>query len=442
MFEDLSGKLDDIFRRLRGKGKLTEDNIKETLREVRRALLEADVNYKVAKDFVDQVRDKAIGQDVLKSLTPGQLVVKLVHDQLVELLGGASAPLARAPKPPTVIMVVGLQGSGKTTFCGKLATWFKKKNQRVLMAACDIYRPAAIDQLETVGKQAGVPVYSERGAKPIQIVKGALDAAYKDVSDVLIIDTAGRLHIDDSLMAELGELKSAYKPNEILLVVDGMTGQDAVTISQTFQERLGFDGVVLTKMDGDARGGAALSIRSVTGKPIKFVGTGEKLEALEEFHPDRLASRILGMGDIVSLVERAQEAVDFDEAARLEEKLRREEFTFEDFLTQMQQMKRMGPMEDLLKMLPGVGNKLQGMTFDDKALGKIEAIIRSMTRDERHRPQIIDGSRRRRIALGSGSSVQDVNRLLKEFEGMQKMVKMFGKMGKSGRKMAMPFPPR
>jgi signal recognition particle subunit SRP54 len=442
MFEDLSGKLDDIFRRLRGKGKLTEDNIKETLREVRRALLEADVNFKVAKDFVDQVREKAIGQDVLKSLTPGQLVVKLVHDQLVELLGGAQAPLARASKPPTVIMVVGLQGSGKTTFCGKLATWFKKRNQRVLMAACDIYRPAAIDQLETVGKQAGVPVYSDRGAKPIQIVKGALDAAYKDVSDILIIDTAGRLHIDDSLMAELSELKSAYKPNEILLVVDGMTGQDAVTISQTFQERLGFDGVVLTKMDGDARGGAALSIRSVTGKPIKFVGTGEKLEALEEFHPDRLASRILGMGDIVSLVERAQEAVDFDEAARLEDKLRREEFTFEDFLTQMQQMKRMGPMEDLLKMLPGVGNKLQGMTFDDKALGRIEAIIRSMTRDERHRPQIIDGSRRRRIALGSGSSVQDVNRLLKEFEGMQKMVKMFGKMGKSGRKFAMPFPPR
>jgi len=442
MFEDLSGKLDDIFRRLRGKGKLSEDNIKETLREVRRARLEADVNYKVAKDFVDQVREKAIGQDVLKSLTPGQLVVKLVHDQLIELLGGASAPLARAPKPPTIIMVVGLQGSGKTTFCGKLATWFKKRNQRVLMAACDIYRPAAIDQLETVGKQAGVPVYSERGAKPIQIVKGALDAAYKDVSEVLIIDTAGRLHIDDSLMAELGELKSAYKPNEILLVVDGMTGQDAVTISQTFQERLGFDGVVLTKMDGDARGGAALSIRSVTGKPIKFVGTGEKLEALEEFHPDRLASRILGMGDIVSLVERAQEAVDFDEAAKLEDKLRREEFTFEDFLTQMQQMKRMGPMEDLLKMLPGVGNKLQGMTFDDKALGKIEAIIRSMTRDERHRPGIIDGSRRRRIATGSGSSVQDVNRLLKEFEGMQKMVKMFGKMGKSGRKMAMPFPPR
>lgn len=440
MFEDLSGKLDDIFRRLRGKGKLSDDNIKETLREVRRALLEADVNYKVAKDFVEAVRLKAVGLDVLKSLTPGQLVVKLVHDQMVELLGGAQAPLARAPKAPTIIMVVGLQGSGKTTFCGKLATWFKKKNQRVLMAACDIYRPAAIDQLEIVGKQAGVPVYSARGSKPLEIVKGALEAAYKDVSDVVIIDTAGRLHIDDSLMAELSELKAAYKPNEILLVVDGMTGQDAVNVSQTFQERLGFDGVVLTKMDGDARGGAALSIRSVTGVPIKFVGTGEKLEALEEFHPDRLAGRILGMGDIVSLVERAQEVVDFDAAAKLEERLRREEFTFEDFLSQMQQMKKMGPLEDLMKMIPGMGNKLQGVSFDDRALTKIEAIIQSMTRVERNRPSVIDGSRRRRIALGSGSSVQEVNRLLKEFEGMQKMVKMFGKMGKSGKKLAMPFP--
>ncbi len=440
MFEDLSGKLDDIFRRLRGKGKLSDDNIKETLREVRRALLEADVNYKVAKDFVEAVRLKAVGLDVLKSLTPGQLVVKLVHDQMVELLGGAQAPLARAPKAPTIIMVVGLQGSGKTTFCGKLATWFKKKNQRVLMAACDIYRPAAIDQLEIVGKQAGVPVYSARGSKPLEIVKGALEAAYKDVSDVVIIDTAGRLHIDDSLMAELSELKAAYKPNEILLVVDGMTGQDAVNVSQTFQERLGFDGVVLTKMDGDARGGAALSIRSVTGVPIKFVGTGEKLEALEEFHPDRLAGRILGMGDIVSLVERAQEVVDFDAAAKLEDRLRREEFTFEDFLSQMQQMKKMGPLEDLMKMIPGMGNKLQGVSFDDRALTKIEAIIQSMTRVERNRPSVIDGSRRRRIALGSGSSVQEVNRLLKEFEGMQKMVKMFGKMGKSGKKLAMPFP--
>ena len=440
MLEDLSGKLDDIFRRLRGKGKLSDDNIKETLREVRRALLEADVNYKVAKDFVEAVREKAVGQEVLKSLTPGQLVVKLVHDQMVELLGGASAPLARAPKAPTIIMVVGLQGSGKTTFCGKLATWFKKKNQRVLMAACDIYRPAAIDQLEMVGKQAGVPVFTARGSKPLEIVKGALEAAYKDVSDVVIIDTAGRLHIDDSLMSELSELKAAYSPHEILLVVDGMTGQDAVNVSQTFQERLGFDGVVLTKMDGDARGGAALSIRSVTGRPIKFVGTGEKLEALEEFHPDRLAGRILGMGDIVSLVERAQEVVDFEAAARLEDKLRREEFTFEDFLAQMQQMKKMGPLEDLMKMIPGVGNKLQGMSFDDRALTKIEAIIQSMTRVERNRPSVIDGSRRRRIALGSGSSVQEVNRLLKEFEGMQKMVKMFGKMGKSGKKLAMPFP--
>jgi signal recognition particle subunit SRP54 len=442
MFEDLTGKLDDIFRRLRGKGRLTEDNVRETLREVRRALLEADVNYKVAKDFVEAVREKAIGQDVLKSLTPGQLVVKLVHDEMVALLGGAAVPVARAPKPPTIVMVVGLQGSGKTTFCGKLAAWFKKRGQRPMMAACDIYRPAAIDQLETVGKQAGVPVFALRGAKPVEIVKQALEAAYRDVSDVLIVDTAGRLHIDDALMNELSELKAAYSPHEILLVVDGMTGQDAVNISGTFAERLGFDGVVLTKMDGDARGGAALSIRSVTGKPIKFVGTGEKLEALEEFHPDRLAGRILGMGDIVSLVERAQEAVDVEAAARLEEKLRREEFTFEDFLTQMQQMKKMGPLEDLMKMLPGVGTKMKGLSFDDSALKRIEAIIQSMTRVERNRPSVIDGSRRRRIAAGSGTSVQEVNRLLKEFEQMQKMVKMFGKMGKAGkgRRPAFPFP--
>jgi signal recognition particle subunit SRP54 len=442
MFEDLTGKLDDIFRRLRGKGRLSEDNVRETLREVRRALLEADVNYKVAKDFVEAVREKAIGQDVLKSLTPGQLVVKLVHDEMVSLLGGAAVPVARAPKPPTIVMVVGLQGSGKTTFCGKLATWFKKRGQRPMLAACDIYRPAAIDQLETVGKQAGVPVFSLRGAKPVDIVKQALEAAYRDVSDVLIVDTAGRLHIDDTLMGELSELKAAYSPHEILLVVDGMTGQDAVTLSATFQERLGFDGVVLTKMDGDARGGAALSIRSVTGKPIKFVGTGEKLDALEEFHPDRLAGRILGMGDIVSLVERAQGAVDVEAAARLEEKLRREEFTFEDFLAQMQQMKKMGPLEDLMKMLPGVGTKMKGLSFDDSALKRIEAIIHSMTRVERNRPSVIDGSRRRRIATGSGTSVQEVNRLLKEFEQMQKMVKMFGKMGKAGkgRRPAFPFP--
>lgn len=439
MFEDLTGKLEDIFRRLRGKGKLTEDNIKETLREVRRALLEADVNYKVAKDFVESVREKAVGTEVLSSLTPGQLVVKIVHDQMVELLGGAQAPLAVANKPPTVIMVVGLQGSGKTTFCGKLAHYLKKKGRRVLMAACDIYRPAAIDQLEKVGQTAGVLVHAERGARPVQIVRGALQKAYQEVCDYLIVDTAGRLHIDDELMNELQELKSEFTPNEILLVVDGMTGQDAVTLSQSFHERLGFDGVVLTKMDGDARGGAALSIRSVTGRPIKFVGVGEKLEALEEFHPSRLAGRILGMGDIVSLVERAQEAVDVEAAAELEEKLRREEFTFEDFLAQMQQMKKMGPIEDLLKMIPGVGSKLKGMSIDEAPLKRIEAIIHSMTRDERRKPHIIDGSRRRRIALGSGSSVQEVNKLLKEFEQMQKMVKMFGRMSK-GRRLAMPFP--
>ena len=439
MFEDLTGKLEEIFRRLRGKGKLSEDNIKETLREVRRALLEADVNYKVARDFVESVRQKAVGQEVLTSLTPGQLVVKIVHDQMVELLGGAQAPLAQANKPPTLVMVVGLQGSGKTTFCGKLALHLRKKGRRVMLAACDIYRPAAIDQLEKVGQTAGVPVHAERGARPAEIVRGALQKAYQEVCDYLIVDTAGRLHIDDTLMNELQELKTGFSPHEILLVVDGMTGQDAVTLSQTFHERLGFDGVVLTKMDGDARGGAALSIRAVTGRPIKFVGVGERLEALEEFHPSRLAGRILGMGDIVSLVERAQEAVDLDEAARLEDKLKREEFTFEDFLAQMQQMKKMGPIEDLLKMIPGVGSKLKGMSLDEAPLKRIEAIIHSMTREERRKPQVIDGSRRRRIALGSGTSVQEVNKLLKEFEQMQKMVKMVGRMNK-GRRVAMPFP--
>lgn len=438
MFEDLTGKLDDIFRKLRGKGKLSEDNIKETLREVRRALLEADVNYKVARDFVERVKEKAIGQDVLKSLTPGQVVVKVVHDELRELLGGEQAPLARANKGPTIIMVVGLQGSGKTTFCGKLAFRLAKKGQKVLLAAGDIYRPAAIDQLEVVGKSAGVPVFALRGgARPLEIARGALEQARRDNMDTLVLDTAGRLHIDDALMNELSEIKAEIAPHEILLVVDGMTGQDAVTISQTFNERLGFDGVVLTKMDGDARGGAALSVRSVTGRPIKFVGVGEKLDALEEFHPDRLASRILGMGDIISLVERAQANVDFDEAAKLEEKLRKEQFTLEDFLAQMQQMKKLGPMEDLLKLLPGVGGKLKDFQFDDRALARTEAIIRSMTRDERVKPQVIDGSRRKRIAKGSGTSVQDVNRFLKEFENVQKMVKMVGKMGKGKKGMPM-----
>jgi len=440
MFEDLTGKLEDVFRRLRGKGKLSEDNIKETLREVRRALLEADVNYKVAKDFVERVREKAVGLDVLKSLTPGQLVVKVVHDELVELLGGKNQPIAKASKPPTFVMVVGLQGSGKTTFCGKLARLLKKRGQRVLLAAADIYRPAAIDQLEIVGKTVDVPVFALRGGeKPLEIARRAMKKAQDDMLDYVILDTAGRLHVDDTLMNELSEIKSAMTPDEILLVVDGMTGQDAVTLSKTFNERLGFDGVVLTKMDGDARGGGALSVRAVTGRPIKFVGVGEKPEALEEFHPDRLASRILGMGDVVSLVERAQEAVDFEEAERLQEKLKKEQFTFEDFLAQMQQMKKMGPLEDILKMLPGVGSKLKGMNFDDSAMKHIEAIIRSMTPDERNRPALIDGSRRRRIAAGSGTTVQEVNRLLKEFETVQKMVKMVGKAGR-GKRFAAPFP--
>lgn len=334
--------------------------------------------------------------------------------------------------------MVGLQGSGKTTFCGKLAFRLTKKGQKVLLAAGDIYRPAAIDQLEVVGKSAGVPVFALRGgAKPLEIARGALEQARRDNMDTLVLDTAGRLHIDDALMNELSEIKKEIAPHEILLVVDGMTGQDAVTISQTFNERLGFDGVVLTKMDGDARGGAALSVRSVTGRPIKFVGVGEKLDALEEFHPDRLASRILGMGDIISLVERAQANVDFDEAAKLEEKLRKEQFTLEDFLAQMQQMKKLGPMEDLLKLLPGVGGKLKDFQFDDRALARTEAIIQSMTRDERVKPQVIDGSRRKRIAKGSGTSVQDVNRFLKEFENVQKMVKMVGKMGKGKKGMPM-----
>ncbi|NNF06488.1 MAG: signal recognition particle protein [Candidatus Eisenbacteria bacterium] len=439
MFEDLSQKLEGAFKKLRGRGVLTPENIKEGLREVRRALLEADVNFKVAKDFIKRVEEKASGQEVLKGLNPGQQVVKIVHEELVGLLGGELVPLAKADSPPTVLMVVGLQGAGKTTLCGKLAQRIKKSGRRVLLVAADVYRPAAMDQLKVVGEGVGVEVFIQRIDDAVKICRAGVEEANNRGFDVVILDTAGRLHIDDELMGELQQIESDVKPHETLLVVDGLTGQDAVNVAESFNEKLGLTGAVLTKMDGDARGGAALSMRHVTGVPIKFVGVGEKSDALEEFHPDRMASRILGMGDVLTLVEKAQEVVDQDEAMKMAEKLRKQQFSLEDFLTQMQQIKKMGPLEDILKMIPGVGNKLSGMSIDDKAMGRIEAIIQSMTRGERETPTIINGSRRKRIARGSGTSIQEVNQLLKQFRDAQKMMKMLGKRGGKGMKLPLPF---
>jgi signal recognition particle subunit SRP54 len=428
MFEDLTGKLEGIFKKIRGQGRLSESNIKDAMKEVRRALLEADVNYKVVKDFITQVETKAVGQDVLKSITPGQQVIKIVNDELVGLLGREKVDVKFSAQPPTVFMLVGLQGSGKTTACGKLARYYRKKGRFPLLVAADIYRPAAIDQLKILGKSLDIPVYTIKD-DPVKISESAVDYARKEGKDLIIIDTAGRLHIDEPLMEELRKIKKAVSPQEIILVADAMTGQDAVNIAKTFEEKIGLDGVFLTKMDGDARGGAALSIRAVTGKPIKFVGIGEKLDALEPFYPDRIASRILGMGDVVSLVEKAQEAIDVEEAQKLEKKLRREAFTFDDFLSQLQQLKKMGPLESILEMIPGFGGaSLKGLKIDDKAMVRVEAMINSMTKEERHKPHLIDGGRRRRIATGSGTSVQDVNQLLKQFFMMQKMIKNVTKM--------------
>jgi signal recognition particle subunit SRP54 len=429
MFEELSRKLEGVLKKLRGQGKITEVNIAETLREVRRVLLDADVNFKVAKQFIEDVRQKALGQEVLQSITPGQLIVRVIHEELIALLGTSSASIAQAATPPTVVLVAGLQGSGKTTFCAKLALYLKGQGRYPLLAAADIYRPAAVDQLTALGAQIGLPVYHAPGASPVAIATGAVGHARKNARDVVIIDTAGRLHVDEEMMKEVEAIKAAVTPDEILFVVDAMTGQDAVNTARAFNERLNFDGAVLTKMDGDARGGAAISLRATVGKPIKFISTGEKLDALERFHPDRLASRILGMGDVVTLVEKAQQQFDREKAVKLEAKLRKSQFTLEDFLEQLQEVKKMGPLSQVLGMLPGMNRLPVGANVDDTALVRIEAIIRSMTNEERRKPAIINGSRRKRIAAGSGTSVQDVNRLMKQYEQMQKMMKTLGKGG-------------
>ncbi len=423
MFEDLSQKLESVFKKLRGQGKITESNITESLREVRRALLDADVNYKVVKQFIDDVQQRAVGQEVLQSITPGQLIVKIIFDEMVKLLGTSASQITFAPMPPTVIMVAGLQGSGKTTFSAKLANFLKSKGRYPMLVAADVYRPAAIDQLEMLGKQIQVPVVAERGKGAIEIAIGSIEQARKGARDVVIIDTAGRLHIDEEMMQEVETIKQKLNPNEILFVVDSMTGQDAVNTAKAFHDRLNFDGVVLTKLDGDSRGGAALSIRSIVTKPIKFVGIGEKLDALEQFHPDRMASRILGMGDIVTLVEKVQQQVTEEKAQKLEEKLRKSQFTLEDFMDQLHEIKKMGPLQQVLGMIPGM-NKLPANTqVDEGALVRIEAIIQSMTKEERVKPNIINGSRRKRIATGSGTSIQEVNKLLKQFYEMQDMMK-------------------
>jgi signal recognition particle subunit SRP54 len=427
MFEDLTLKFESIFKKLRGRGKLSESNIKDALKEVRLALLEADVNYKVVKDFINQVQERAVGQEVLRSITPAQQLIKIVNDQLTALLGNRRSEVRFSAQPPTILVLVGLQGSGKTTACGKLARYYRKKGRFPLLVAADVYRPAAKDQLKILAKSLDVPFFTSED-DPVEICRTAVEHARRDGKDLVIVDTAGRLHIDEPLMEELSDIKKAVSPQEIILVADAMTGQDAVNIAQTFEERIGLDGIFLTKMDGDARGGAALSVRAITGKPIKFVGVGERLDQLEMFHPDRMASRILGMGDVVSLVEKAQESVDLAEAQKLEEKLRKEDFTLDDFYQQLQQLKRMGPLESILEMVPGMGRALKGLKIDQKAMVRVESIINSMTKDERRRPHLVDGSRRKRIAQGSGTSVQDVNQLLKQFFMMQKMIKKATKM--------------
>jgi signal recognition particle subunit SRP54 len=430
MFESLSQKLEVIFKKLRGEGRISEANIAESLREVRRVLLDADVNYKVAKDFIEKVQARAVGQEVLSSITPGQLIIKIIYDEMTRLLGESKAEIRLSQTPPSVILVAGLQGSGKTTFSGKLARLLKGKGRNPLLVAADVHRPAAIDQLIMLGKQLDVPVYSDRTADAVTIAGAAIDFARKNARDIVIIDTAGRLHVDEEMMAEVEAVKEHAKPHEILFVVDSMTGQDAVTSAKAFHDRLNFDGIVLTKLDGDSRGGAALSIRAVVQKPIKFASAGEKLDALEPFYPDRIASRILGMGDVVSLVEKAQEQFSQETAAKLEGKLRKSQLTFEDFLEQLREIKKMGPLSQVLSMLPGAHRLPVDAQVDDKSLVRVEAIIQSMTHEERLRPSIINGSRRRRIAMGSGTTVQEVNRLLKQFDEMQRMMKKFSKGNK------------
>ena len=434
MFDNLSDKLDNALHVLKGHGQITEINVAETLKEVRRALVDADVNYKIAKEFTSVVKEKALGQDVLTALKPGQLMVKLVKDELTNLMGGEAAGI-NLSGTPSIILMSGLQGSGKTTFSGKLANFLKnKKTKKPLLVACDIYRPAAINQLHVVGEQVGVEVYSEEGNQdPIEISKNAIAYAKENGHNVVIIDTAGRLAVDEAMMTEISNIHKAIQPHETLFVVDSMTGQDAVNTAKTFNERLNFDGVILTKLDGDTRGGAAISIKSVVNKPIKFIGTGEKMDAIDIFYPSRMADRILGMGDVVSLVERAQEQYDEEEARKLQKKIAKNQFGFDDFLNQLQQIKKMGSMKDLLGMIPGAGKMLKDVDIDDNAFKGIEAIIHSMTPDERSNPKIINASRKKRIGTGSGTSVQEVNQLLKQFNQMGKMMKMM--QGGGGKKM-------
>ena len=445
-FDGLGDKLQDIFKRMKGQGKISEKDLKAVMREVKVALLEADVNYKVVKQFVDNVTNRAVGEEVMESLTPGQQVVKIVHDELTQLLGGTQSKLTINSKPPTVIMMVGLQGSGKTTTSGKLGKLLKKQGKRPLLTACDVYRPAAIKQLQVLGEQLDIPVYT-LGDKisPVDIAKGAIEHAKSHGNDIVILDTAGRLHIDEVLMEELKNVKEVANPTEILLVVDSMVGQDAVNVADSFNELLDITGVVLTKLDGDTRGGAALSIKTITGKPIKFAGMGEKLDALEPFHPDRMASRILGMGDVMTLIEKAQETVDQKKAEDMTKQLMKAEFTLEDYLDQMEQLQNMGNINSMLEMMPGMSkNKLKDIQIDDKDMARTKAIILSMTPAERRNPKIINGSRRKRIAAGSGMKVQDVNRLLKQYEQSQALMKQFGgmaagKKGKKGGKFKLPF---
>ena len=431
MFENLSERLEKSFKILKGQGKITEINVAETLKEVRRSLLDADVNYKIAKEFTNTVKEKALGMNVLTAVKPGQMMVKIVHDELIQLMGGTHVDI-NIKGNPAVILMSGLQGSGKTTFSGKLANLLKtKRGKHPLLVACDVYRPAAIEQLKVLGEQIGVPVYSEEGNNdPVKIALNAVKEARATGKDVVIVDTAGRLAIDEQMMNEIAAIKKAIDPEETLFVVDAMTGQDAVNTAKEFNDRLDFDGVILTKLDGDTRGGAALSIRTVVNKPIKFVGTGEKLEALDVFHPERMADRILGMGDIVSLVEEAQEQFDAEEAKKLQKKIAKNQFNFNDFLSQIQQIKKMGNIKDLASMIPGVGRALKDVDIDDDAFKGVEAIIYSMTPEERENPELINGSRRKRIASGSGTTIQDVNRLLKQFEESKKMMRMLSKGGK------------
>ena len=435
-FEGLSSRLQEITRKIRGKARITESDLKEMLREVKLALLEADVNYKIVKEFISSIQEKALGQDVMKSLTPGQQVIKIVKDEMVELLGGTESKINFTSNPPTVIMLVGLQGSGKTTTAGKLANLLRKQGKKPLLVACDVYRPAAIKQLQIVGAQLNIPVYSNETTKDVvRIAKQGIETAISKLNDVVILDIAGSLHIDDELMQELKNVKTSVRPHEILLVVDSMTGQDAVNIAQSFNEAVGIDGVVLTKLDGDTRGGAALSVKKVTGKPIKFAATGEKLSDIEVFNPERMTSRILGMGDVLSIIEKAEEAISQEDAEKLEKQLRKDELDLDDYLAQIRQVKKMGSLSSILKMLPGM-NKIKDLNIDDKEFDKVEAIICSMTPQEKRNTKLLNGSRRMRIAKGSGTTVQDVNKFMKSFEMTQKMMKQM-KSNKGGMKKMM-----